>query len=147
MSAPDFYQTLGVKRDASQDDIRVAYRARAKFYHPDKLEPNAPDVLRAECEARIKEINAAYETLSDPVKRAAYDAAPPVESVNLLDLANYATELSMTVAALKIPGEEPDAFARRLAFAAAKDTYRIAMTQDGRRRIGDFFTRIGRKAP
>src|SRR5208282_3995656 len=115
--------------------------------HPDKLDANAPAALRAECEARIKEVNAANDVLSDPVKRAAYDAAPAEDGVNLLDLAAYATELSLTVAALKVPDEEPDAFARRLAFAAAKDAYRTAMTPDGRRRIGDFFARIGRKAP
>src|SRR5208282_2943406 len=82
-----FYQILGVPRGASQEEVRAAYRARAKFYHPDKLDANAPAALRAECEARIKEVNAANDVLSDPVKRAAYDAAPAEDGVNLLDLA------------------------------------------------------------
>jgi curved DNA-binding protein len=62
----DYYQTLGVAREASADDIRKAFRRLARKYHPDvSKEPDA--------EARMKEVNEAYAVLSDPEKRAAYD--------------------------------------------------------------------------
>lgn len=57
---------MGIKRDATQDDIKRVYRKLARKYHPDvSKEPNA--------EARFKEIGEAYEVLKDPEKRAAYD--------------------------------------------------------------------------
>ena len=63
----DPYATLGVARDASQDDIRKAYRKLAKQHHPD-LNPGD-----AKSEARFKNISAANELLSDPDKRARFD--------------------------------------------------------------------------
>ncbi len=65
--AKDYYEELGVSRDASEQDIKKAYRKLAMKYHPDK---NPGD---AEAEARFKEIGHAYEVLSNPDKRAAYD--------------------------------------------------------------------------
>lgn len=67
----DFYQTLGVSRDASEKDIKQAYRRLAKRYHPDanKDDPRA--------EEQFKEVNTAYETLSDPEKRRLYDQFGP----------------------------------------------------------------------
>jgi len=62
----DYYDVLGLDRNASQEDIKRAFRRLAMQYHPDRNgEPGA--------EARFKEINQAYEVLSDPEKRAAYD--------------------------------------------------------------------------
>jgi DnaJ-class molecular chaperone len=64
---PSPYEVLGVKPDASADDIRKAYRALAKRHHPD-LNPG-----NAEAERRFKEISAANDLLSDPDKRARFD--------------------------------------------------------------------------
>ena len=67
MKFQDYYSTLGVAREASQDEIKRAYRKLARKHHPDlNKEPDA--------EARFKEIGEAYEVLKDPEKRAAYDA-------------------------------------------------------------------------
>lgn len=63
----DPYKVLGVKRDASQDDIRKAYRELAKKLHPD-LHPGDKDA-----EGRFKSVSAAYHLLNDPEKRARYD--------------------------------------------------------------------------
>ncbi|MCC7250617.1 J domain-containing protein [Hyphomicrobium sp.] len=64
----DPYEVLGVERDASQDDIRKAYRKAAKETHPD-LNPGKP-----EAEERFKKINAAYDIIGDADKRKRYDA-------------------------------------------------------------------------
>lgn len=62
----NYYDILGVPRNASQEDIKKAYRALAKKYHPDvSSDPNASD--------KFKEINEAYQTLGDVNKRASYD--------------------------------------------------------------------------
>ncbi|MBO5221582.1 MAG: molecular chaperone DnaJ [Clostridia bacterium] len=63
----DFYEVLGVQKSASADELKKAYRQMAKQYHPD-LHPNDK-----EAEQKFKEINEAYEVLSDADKRAKYD--------------------------------------------------------------------------
>src|SRR5260370_38037849 len=67
MASDDAYAILGVKREASQEEIRRAYRKLAKQHHPD-LNPG-----KKEAEARFKTISAAYDLLSRPEKRARFD--------------------------------------------------------------------------
>ncbi|MDN0081493.1 molecular chaperone DnaJ [Crenobacter sp. SG2305] len=67
MSKRDYYDVLGVNRDASDDDIKKAYRKLAMKYHPDRN----PD--SKEAEDKFKEVKEAYEILSESDKRAAYD--------------------------------------------------------------------------
>src|SRR5580704_14071264 len=65
--AQDYYQTLGVARDASADDIRKAYRKLARKHHPD-LNPGDKAA-----EDRFKKVQEAYDILSDPKKKQMYD--------------------------------------------------------------------------
>ena len=66
MEFKDYYQVMGVARDANEAQIKQAYRKLARKYHPDvSKEKNA--------EARFKEVGEAYEVLKNPEKRAAYD--------------------------------------------------------------------------
>lgn len=67
MQVRDYYQTLGVSRNASEQEIKKAYRKLARQHHPDKNPGNAA------AEDRFKEINEAYEVLSDSSKRQKYD--------------------------------------------------------------------------
>lgn len=67
MSKRDYYEVLGISRDASDQDIKSAFRKLAKEYHPDR---NPGD---ANAEHSFKEVNEAYEALKDPQKRAAYN--------------------------------------------------------------------------
>jgi molecular chaperone DnaJ len=62
----EYYSTLGVPRDASAEDIKRAYRKLARKYHPDVSK-------ESDAEEKFKEVNAAYEVLSDPQKRSMYD--------------------------------------------------------------------------
>ena len=67
MAKKDYYEVLGIPKNASEQDIKKAYRSMAKKYHPDRNKDNP------EAEAKFKEVQEAHEILSDPQKRAAYD--------------------------------------------------------------------------
>jgi len=66
MKYKDYYEVMGLSRDASQDDIKRAYRKLARKYHPDVSK-------ETDAEQKFKELGEAYEVLKDPEKRAAYD--------------------------------------------------------------------------
>lgn len=66
-SKKDYYEVLGVNKDASQSDIKKAYRKMAKKYHPDTNAGNA------QAEAKFKEVSEAYSVLSDPKQKKLYD--------------------------------------------------------------------------
>ena len=63
----DYYEVMGIPKNASDDEIKKAFRKLAKQYHPD-LNPG-----NKEAEAKFKEVNEAYEVLSDKDKKARYD--------------------------------------------------------------------------
>ena len=67
MSKRDYYEVLGVPRDADDAALKSAFRKQAKKYHPDQNQDNP------EAEAKFKELNEAYDALKDPQSRAAYD--------------------------------------------------------------------------
>ena len=67
MADKDFYEILGVAKNAGEDEIKKSYRKLAMQYHPDRNKDNKV------AEKKFKEASAAYEILKDPQKRAAYD--------------------------------------------------------------------------
>ncbi|HEX4730039.1 MAG TPA: molecular chaperone DnaJ [Solirubrobacterales bacterium] len=68
--ADELYKTLGVKKDASEDEIKKAYRKLARQYHPDR------NPGKKEAEEKFKEVSAAHDVLGDPEKRKEYDKGP-----------------------------------------------------------------------
>ena len=73
MATRDYYEILGVKRDASADELKKAFRQLARKYHPDLNKGSK------EAEEKFKEINEAYQVLSDPQKKAQYDQGGHIE--------------------------------------------------------------------
>ena len=69
----DYYAMLGVKKDASPEEIKKSYRRLARQHHPDLH----PEKQKAQAGEKFKEINEAYEVLSDPDKKSKYDRIGP----------------------------------------------------------------------
>ncbi|MCI0519459.1 MAG: VWA domain-containing protein [Chloroflexi bacterium] len=111
MTSPDYYADLGIARDASPDTVRRAYHKAARELHPDvnNKQTGASD--------RFLRVQAAYEALSDPVRRAAYDATlPPVEArTGLLSMSMLYSRPSL----LKL--DEPQLVYVMLEFSAPAD--------------------------
>ncbi len=88
MTKKDYYETLGIKKDASQDEIKKAFRQLARKWHPDVNQGNK------QAEEHFKELNEAYQVLSDPQKRAQYDqfgssAFRPEDFAGFRDFRNF----------------------------------------------------------
>ena len=79
----DHYTTLGISRNATGAEIKKAYRALAKKYHPDRN----PDDSKAEAE--FKKVSEAYSVLSDPEKKRLYDNPPQQTFNNFLRLKQF----------------------------------------------------------
>ena len=86
MKYKDYYAVLGVKRDASADDIKTAYRRLARKYHPDVSKEK-------DAEEKFKEMAEAYETLQNPEKRTAYDQLGSHPSVGIPSAAGLGSAL------------------------------------------------------
>lgn len=69
----NLYDILGVTQNATADDLRKAYKLKALETHPDKLTPGADDQEIAAAEGRFRDVRTAFDVLSDPAKRKAYD--------------------------------------------------------------------------
>jgi Ca-activated chloride channel family protein len=110
VTSPDYYADLGIPRDASPDTVRRAYHKAARALHPDVNDQTGAN-------DRFIGVQAAYEVLSDPAKRAAYDATlPPVEArTGLLTLSTLYSRPSL----LKL--DEPQLIYVMLEFAAPVD--------------------------
>ena len=79
MASKDYYSVLGVDKNASEDEIKSAYRKLAKKYHPD-LNKDNPDAAE-----KFKEVNEAYEVLGDKQKRSNYDQFGSADGANFSD--------------------------------------------------------------
>ncbi len=93
---PNFYARLGAAPTATPDELRRAYHRLVKLWHPDRY-AGAPDALRARAERRMRQLNEAYDTLSDPQARVEYDnqregrGAPMGDVINVFGQRTAAT--------------------------------------------------------
>lgn len=112
----DYYAVLGIERTASTDDVRAAYRRAARASHPDL---NPGDQTAHE---RFKLVRLAYDVLSDPARRAEYDAPPPAPATDAQrawrrpapnEPISLARELGETVRAIRVVARR-SGFSRRI---------------------------------
>lgn len=138
----DHYATLGVPRDATQEQVRVAFVEFSSCEHPDLLPPHASAAVRAARTARFAAVSEAYAVLRDEGRRAEYDrTGGPADPVELLA---YSGEVAATIGALRGAGEPIGAFAQRMAVNAFGDLCRAAQTPDGKRQILAHLSRFAR---
>ncbi|XP_075732979.1 dnaJ homolog subfamily C member 7 isoform X1 [Rhipicephalus microplus] len=77
----DYYKVLGINKDATEEDIKKAYRKRALMHHPDR-HSDAPEDIKREHEKKFKEVGEAYNILSDPKKRVRYDEGHDLDDMD-----------------------------------------------------------------
>ncbi len=85
MTQRDYYDVLGIRRDASNEDIKRSYKKLAFEYHPDRNPGNS------EAEGKFKQINEAYQILSNPDKRARYDSFGHMSSENMFSQEDFSS--------------------------------------------------------
>ena len=90
-----YYDTLGITNEATQDDIKKAYKKKALQWHPDRNKGSE------EAENKFKEVSLAYQILSDPIKRKTYDLTGSLEDTNFdfngsMDIFNEIFQSQMT---------------------------------------------------
>ncbi|KAF7977095.1 hypothetical protein HWV62_4681 [Athelia sp. TMB] len=88
--APNYYAILGIERDASAEEVKRAYKKKALETHPDKQAPQTPEDVKASAAARFRAVHDAFQILSSPYQRRAYDvrtgaAGSSAEFVRLSD--------------------------------------------------------------
>ncbi len=133
-SLRDLYEILGVRRDASDDEIRRAYRTLAREHHPDVSGDPA-------AEERFKEIAGAYEILSDPDKRARYDTFGTSNGPAGSGFADLSEIFEMFFGGRVWAGSAPLGVAARAAARAAVRISRCASTSGSATRPSGFVVR------
>ncbi len=127
MKYKDYYEIMGVDRNATQDEIKRAYRKLARKYHPDvSKEPDA--------EARFKEISVANDILSDPKKRADYDEFGEISMAAGFDADRARAEREHFSSQFGSP--DSSGFGENFAFSGLDDLFRQFQGQGGRRHPG-----------
>ncbi|HVZ40519.1 MAG TPA: DnaJ domain-containing protein [Candidatus Kapabacteria bacterium] len=122
MTNKDYYKSLGVAESASAEEIKKAYRAIAKKYHPDKNPGNK------EAEEKFKEASEAYDTLGDPEKRAKYDQFRKLGGGRFTGFPGSTGGDDMSY----------EEFMRRFGTAAQRERYGGGRQQQSSRNFGDF---------
>lgn len=107
---PDFYQLLGVRSDATEEEIRNAFRKLARELHPDRFPPSE----KQQAERRFQQVTQAYNTLVNPETRSRYDQAlashTPTTGINPKDLAKALLSRAMALAKQGSSGEAYEYF-------------------------------------
>ena len=145
MTDRKLYDTLGIGSDASPEDVKAAYRRAAMAHHPDR---NPGD---EEAAARFRAVQEAYDVLSDPEKRAAYDRTGEVPNGNSPEAALHADAINVFVEAIGRAGPNPSSYniveLMETLVRSKQETLRRAMASNAVqiRKLDAVLSRIGRK--